>query len=312
MVRQKNRWILVQLDFESEVLSRCFVENPSSNSNNTNGTKKRKLGTGIISESSSNPNEISGKDVYLALNEILTQSFGLVGAATTEVQGDFHFVQPLSTLPTLRDDLHSKTVHLNSIHCISSTLRPKGPFGNHQNIPWKIFTRPILSHLPLANKTRTCDSHYYCRERLGTNGAECSVEGSKETIFFRSWWCRWYGWLWGREMVEEIKSGCGEEIVGVGGSFGENWFWLLMLFTRFLVRLWRRRGRTDILCNNYLLHNEWKRNIRGNRKWRWDQTVGSLEQIYILCLRVRRWNREKQTACLQFKTMQTFYVLTFA
>mmetsp|Transcript_28314 Transcript_28314/g.56510 ORF Transcript_28314/g.56510 Transcript_28314/m.56510 type:complete len:92 (-) Transcript_28314:837-1112(-) len=88
MVRQKNRWLLVQLDFESEVLSRCFAENPSSNSSTT-GTKKRKSVEGIISESNSNPNEISGKDIYLSLQEILTQSFGLVGAATTEVQGDF-------------------------------------------------------------------------------------------------------------------------------------------------------------------------------------------------------------------------------
>ncbi|KAL7465872.1 hypothetical protein ACHAXS_006176 [Conticribra weissflogii] len=144
MVRQKNRWILVQLDFESEVLSRCFVENPSSNSNNTNGTKKRKLGSGIISESSSNPNEISGKDVYLALNEILTQSFGLVGAATTEVQVRLYDPKArLAIIKTSREKyslVRSCLTFLSQIRqerVIATTIAVSGSARTARNAAWK-------------------------------------------------------------------------------------------------------------------------------------------------------------------------------
>jgi len=151
-----------------------------------------------------------------------------------------------SHLTSSRDDLHLTTLPHNPIHGVSSSLRSKGPFGNHQNIPRKVSTRPILSHISLASQTTTRDSHHDCRERIGAHGTECGVEGSEKAFFFGSRRCRGYGWWWRAEMVEEIKGSYGEEITGVGGSFEENWFWLLrsfISFDPFVGKLWRRTTR---------------------------------------------------------------------
>mmetsp|Transcript_5207 Transcript_5207/g.10020 ORF Transcript_5207/g.10020 Transcript_5207/m.10020 type:complete len:194 (-) Transcript_5207:351-932(-) len=143
MVRQKNRWLLVQLDFESEVLSRCFAENPSSNSSTT-GTKKRKSVEGIISESNSNPNEISGKDIYLSLQEILTQSFGLVGAATTEVQVRVYDPKArLAIIKTSREKcplVRSSLTFLSQVRqqrVIATTIAVSGSARTARNVAWK-------------------------------------------------------------------------------------------------------------------------------------------------------------------------------
>mmetsp|Transcript_16634 Transcript_16634/g.34771 ORF Transcript_16634/g.34771 Transcript_16634/m.34771 type:complete len:194 (-) Transcript_16634:46-627(-) len=143
MVRQKNRWLLVQLDFESEVLSRCFAENPSSNSSTT-GTKTRKSVEGIISESNSNPNEISGKDIYLSLQEILTQSFGLVGAATTEVQVRVYDPKArLAIIKTSREKcplVRSSLTFLSQVRqqrVIATTIAVSGSARTARNVAWK-------------------------------------------------------------------------------------------------------------------------------------------------------------------------------
>lgn len=86
MVRQKNRWILVQLDFESVILSQCFTSELLSPAVAPE-KKKRKLQT--AAPETNNLSDISGADIYRSLQEMLTQSFGLVGSSTTDVQGNF-------------------------------------------------------------------------------------------------------------------------------------------------------------------------------------------------------------------------------
>jgi len=92
MVRQKNRWLLVQFDFERDILSSCTLdETPTSTPSKT---KKRKLqqqrssSSGYLSEvpSSQSIQQVNATDIYRSLQETITQNFGLVGASTTEVQ----------------------------------------------------------------------------------------------------------------------------------------------------------------------------------------------------------------------------------
>lgn len=92
MVRQKNRWLLVQFDFERDIMSSCSINNGSGSTPSKGSNKKRKLNasTSSISETSiatsQSIQQITSTDIYRSLQETITQNFGLVGASTTEVQ----------------------------------------------------------------------------------------------------------------------------------------------------------------------------------------------------------------------------------
>lgn len=97
MVRQKNRWLLVQLDFESDIISSCCSSGGGSLSKDTPNNyrnKKRKLqsSNSNMSELSINSGiqhsilQINSTDIYRSLQETITQNFGLVAQCTTEVQ----------------------------------------------------------------------------------------------------------------------------------------------------------------------------------------------------------------------------------
>ena len=84
MVRQKSRWLLVQFEFESDIISACSGGDTSSHYK----SKKRKLQqqTSNSSISTSSITQLNATDIYRSLQDTLTQNFGLVGACTTDIQ----------------------------------------------------------------------------------------------------------------------------------------------------------------------------------------------------------------------------------
>ena len=89
MVRQKNRWLLVQLDFEDDILSSCLSADAAASNSGTNKKRKLQLSNSNISAMSSaaTANQIiNTTDIYRSLQDIITQNYGLVGACTTNIQ----------------------------------------------------------------------------------------------------------------------------------------------------------------------------------------------------------------------------------
>lgn len=91
MVRLKNRWLLVRFDFESDIVTQCLPTHNSSDDDNLNGalSKKRKLEkdlTSSIEAAEQDLSEITTTDIYRAIQESLSSSFGVIGAATTDIQ----------------------------------------------------------------------------------------------------------------------------------------------------------------------------------------------------------------------------------
>lgn len=92
MVRQKNRWLLVQFDFENDIISSCTPASDTSRS--AKSSKKRKLkqsnsNSSNLSEStavSQSIQQLTSTDIYRALQDVVMQNFGLVGASTSELQ----------------------------------------------------------------------------------------------------------------------------------------------------------------------------------------------------------------------------------
>ena len=96
MVRQKNRWLLVKLDFEEDLLSACAPDGDASSSASATSGKKRKLhpsssNISAVSDASSSQalqqlQQVTATDVYRSLQESILQNFGVVGAATMEIR----------------------------------------------------------------------------------------------------------------------------------------------------------------------------------------------------------------------------------
>ena len=83
MVRQKSRWLLVQFEFEGDIISAC------SEDTSVHKSKKRKLKQQTSNSSisaSSSITQLNATDIYRSLQDTLTQNFGLVGACTTDIQ----------------------------------------------------------------------------------------------------------------------------------------------------------------------------------------------------------------------------------
>jgi RNase P/RNase MRP subunit POP5 len=93
MVRQKNRYLLVQFEFEPDILQSCEDVVMANTTSETSGSnKKRKLPSS--SDSSSLPSietikaiqQVNATDIYRSLQEAIMQNFGLVGTCTSDVQ----------------------------------------------------------------------------------------------------------------------------------------------------------------------------------------------------------------------------------
>lgn len=110
MVRQKNRWLLVKFEFESDILSSCSPGEAAAAT--PKSSRKRKLeksgSTSNLSESSSaqqqSIQQVTSTDIYRSLQEAISQNFGIVGASTADVQVRLYDPQiRLAVIKTTRD-----------------------------------------------------------------------------------------------------------------------------------------------------------------------------------------------------------------
>lgn len=93
MVRQKNRYLLVQLEFEPDILQSCEEDEANLTTLSAAGKTRKSLHTSL-SDSSNLPSmetiksiqQVNAADIYRSLQEAMTQNFGLVGTCTSDVQ----------------------------------------------------------------------------------------------------------------------------------------------------------------------------------------------------------------------------------
>ena len=91
MVRQKNRYLLVQFEFEPDIVQSCD-DVVMAITKSSSSSKKRKLTSSSGSSSSTSIDtikaiqQVNATDIYRSLQESITQNFGIVGACTSDVQ----------------------------------------------------------------------------------------------------------------------------------------------------------------------------------------------------------------------------------
>ena len=144
MVRHKNRWILVQFDYEPDILEQCTPDAPNS--------KKRKLKK-IDSQSSADDEQIQTRiqirqitttDIFRSLQETLTQNYGIVGSSTTEISVRLYDPKiGLAVIKTSRDKypiVRSSLMFITSIKQIKAVARIisiNGSARTARNAAWK-------------------------------------------------------------------------------------------------------------------------------------------------------------------------------
>jgi RNase P/RNase MRP subunit POP5 len=146
MVRQKNRWMVVQFDYEADLLSRCT---PSSESS-TPKSKKRKLSRSDSQSSGGNLDEqvqisqMTSTDIFRSLQETLTQNFGIVASSTTDLSVRLYDPKfRLAVIKTSRDKypiVRSSLVFLTKIKhikVVASAISVSGSARTARNAAWK-------------------------------------------------------------------------------------------------------------------------------------------------------------------------------
>ena len=158
MVRQKNRWLLVQFDYEPNILSQCLPKDSSSTATATPKNKKRKLNESNSQESTSTNDEtiqisqITSTDIYRALQETLSQNYGIVASSTTGVSVRLYDPKiRLAVIKTSRDNypmVRSALVFLTKvkqIKVVASTISVNGSARTARNAAWKELQRRFFS-----------------------------------------------------------------------------------------------------------------------------------------------------------------------
>ena len=143
MVRQKNRWILVQFDYEPNILAQCTPDETSGPAN-----KKRKLKK-LDSQSSTADEQmqirqITTTDIFRSLQETLTQNYGIVGSSTTEISVRLYDPKlGLTVIKTSRDKypiVRTSLMFLTSIKqikAVATIISVNGSARTARNAAWK-------------------------------------------------------------------------------------------------------------------------------------------------------------------------------
>lgn len=110
MVRQKNRYLLVQFEFEPDILQSCDdVMMAITTKTTSSSSKKRKLPSSGNSSSASidtikSIQQVNATDIYRSLQEAIIQNFGIVGTCTSDVQVRLYDPKArLAVIKTTRD-----------------------------------------------------------------------------------------------------------------------------------------------------------------------------------------------------------------
>lgn len=175
MVRQKNRYLLVQFEFEPDIVQSCddvvVMATKSSPS-----SKKRKLTSSSGSNSSTSIEtikaiqQVNATDIYRSLQEAITQNFGLVGACTSDVQVRLYDPKArLAIIKTARDkypQVRSCLTYLteikqgvDSLKVVASTIAVSGSARTARNAAFdevrkRFFARDISGGEQWTNMSR--------------------------------------------------------------------------------------------------------------------------------------------------------------
>ncbi len=153
MVRKKNRWLLVQFDFESDILSSCasFGETGESGLTAASSGKKRKplasSGGDADDATARSIHQVTGTDIYRSLRDSIVQNFGLMGAAAADVQVRLYDPKMrLAIVKTTRDEypiVRSSLTVLTQIKqggdvlkLVATTISVSGSARTARNAAW--------------------------------------------------------------------------------------------------------------------------------------------------------------------------------
>jgi len=167
MVRQKNRWLLVQFDYEPNIISQC--------TQSLAATKKRKLDK-YDSQNSTSLDEhtqirqITSTDIFRSLQETLTQNYGIVASSTTELSVRLYDPNvQLAVIKTSREKypiVRSSLVFLTKvkqIKVVATIISVSGSSRTARNTAWeeirkRFFSKDTAVEYGLLLSESTCKS----------------------------------------------------------------------------------------------------------------------------------------------------------
>ncbi len=176
MVRQKNRYLLVQFEFEPDILQSCNDVMAITTTTSSSGSKKRKLPASSGGSSSASIDtmksiqQVNATDIYRSLQEAITQNFGIVGSCTSDVQ--VRLYDPKARLaiikttrdkyPQVRSCLTFLTEIKQGVDClkvVASTIAVSGSARTARNAAFdevkkRFFARDVSGGEQWANMSR--------------------------------------------------------------------------------------------------------------------------------------------------------------
>ncbi|KAL3779685.1 LOW QUALITY PROTEIN: hypothetical protein ACHAWO_004190 [Cyclotella atomus] len=147
LVRQKNRWLLVQFDYEPNTTRHCTPNETSSPIN-----KRRKLSKSDSQNSSSSSaldevriHQITSTDIFRSVQETLTHNYGIDGSSATEllVMRIYDPKVNIAVIKTSREKnpiVRSSLVFLTkikTIKAVATTICVSGSARTAKNAAWK-------------------------------------------------------------------------------------------------------------------------------------------------------------------------------
>lgn len=148
MVRQKNRWLLVRFDFESDISSSYGKLGEVGLSAALRNKRKFLSSSGNLDDAvSTSIHQVTSTDIYRSLLETITLNFGLVGAATTDVKVRLYDSKVSLAIikttrdkyPTVRSSLTVMT-HIKQggdvLKIVASTIAVSGSARTARNAAW--------------------------------------------------------------------------------------------------------------------------------------------------------------------------------
>lgn len=181
MVRRKSRWLLVKLDFESDILSSCsggIAGGPLAVTLSSIARKRKLDGdettTTLI-------HQVTGTDIYRALRDSVTQNFGMVGGALSDIQVRLYDPKlHLAIIKTTREGYPAVRSSLtfmtqikqggDALKVVASTISVSGSARTARNAAWvevqKRFGKDIVDNLGTRQRGGAKRSRIALEKRL--------------------------------------------------------------------------------------------------------------------------------------------------
>lgn len=176
MVRQKNRYLLVQFEYEPDIMQSCEHVVMAITTSTSGNNKKRNLQSSPDSsslasiETIKSIQQVNANDIYRSLQEAIMQNFGLVGTSTSDVQVRLYDPKArLAIIKTTRDKypqvrscltfLTEIKQGVDSLKVSSSIVAVSGSARTARNAAWnevkkRFFARDFSGCEQWANMSR--------------------------------------------------------------------------------------------------------------------------------------------------------------